>query len=133
VLRKALGVSRQARWGVSREARAGLYSTTSAGGNEAMSYEAPYQGVKVIDLSQGVAGPYCAMLLAQYGANVIKVEPTDTGDWARGLGRVYGDHTAYSIPTNIGKRSISKGMMERRSCGASSRTPTSSCKDFVRA
>ena len=32
-----------------------------------MSYATPYQGLKVVDLSQGVAGPYCAMLLAQYG------------------------------------------------------------------
>ena len=71
-----------------------------------MSYEAPYAGLKVIDVSQGVAGPYCAMMLAQYGADVIKVEPTDTGDWARGLGTKYGDHTAYSIPANVGKRSI---------------------------
>ncbi len=71
-----------------------------------MSYAAPYAGLKVIDVSQGVAGPYCAMMLAQYGADVIKVEPTDSGDWARGLGTKYGDHTAYSIPANIGKRSI---------------------------
>ncbi len=71
-----------------------------------MSYAAPYQGLKVVDLSQGVAGPYCAMMLAQYGANVIKVEPTDSGDWSRALGTVYGDHTAYSIPANLGKRSI---------------------------
>jgi crotonobetainyl-CoA:carnitine CoA-transferase CaiB-like acyl-CoA transferase len=71
-----------------------------------MSYAAPYTRLKVIDLSQGVAGPYCAMLLAQYGANVIKVEPTETGDWSRGLGVVYADHTAYSIPSNLGKRSI---------------------------
>jgi crotonobetainyl-CoA:carnitine CoA-transferase CaiB-like acyl-CoA transferase len=71
-----------------------------------MSYATPYAGLKVVDLSQGVAGPYCAMLLAQYGANVIKVEPTETGDWSRGLGVVYGDHTAYSIPSNLGKRSI---------------------------
>ena len=71
-----------------------------------MSYAAPYAGLKVIDLSQGVAGPYCAMMLAQYGANVIKVEPTDTGDWSRALGTIYGDHTAYSIPANLGKRSI---------------------------
>lgn len=71
-----------------------------------MSYATPYQGLKVVDLSQGVAGPYCAMLLAQYGANVLKVEPTDTGDWARALGTIYGDHTAYSIPANLGKRSI---------------------------
>jgi crotonobetainyl-CoA:carnitine CoA-transferase CaiB-like acyl-CoA transferase len=71
-----------------------------------MSYERPYAGLKVIDLSQGVAGPYCAMLLAQYGADVIKVEPLGTGDWSRGLGRVYGDQTAYSIPANLGKRSL---------------------------
>jgi crotonobetainyl-CoA:carnitine CoA-transferase CaiB-like acyl-CoA transferase len=71
-----------------------------------MSYEAPFAGLKVIDVSQGVAGPYCGMLLAQHGAEVIKVEPTGQGDWARTLGRKYGGHTAYSIPTNLGKRSI---------------------------
>ncbi len=71
-----------------------------------MSYAEPFKGLKVVDLSQGVAGPYCAMMLAQYGANVLKVEPTDTGDWSRALGTIYGDHTAYSIPANLGKRSI---------------------------
>jgi len=60
----------------------------------------------VVDLSQGVAGPYCGMLLAQHGADVIKVEPVGEGDWARTLGRRYGGHSAYSIPTNLGKRSI---------------------------
>jgi len=71
-----------------------------------MSYDAPFAGLKVIDLSQGVAGPYCGMLLAQHGADVIKVEPTGEGDWARTLGRRYSGHSAYSIPTNLGKRSI---------------------------
>jgi crotonobetainyl-CoA:carnitine CoA-transferase CaiB-like acyl-CoA transferase len=71
-----------------------------------MSYDAPFAGLKVVDLSQGVAGPYCGMLLAQHGANVIKVEPTGEGDWSRTIGKRYGDHTAYSIPTNLGKRSI---------------------------
>ena len=47
-----------------------------------MGYDAPFAGLKVVDLSQGVAGPYCGMLLAQHGANVIKVEPTGEGDWA---------------------------------------------------
>jgi crotonobetainyl-CoA:carnitine CoA-transferase CaiB-like acyl-CoA transferase len=69
-------------------------------------YDAPFAGLKVVDLSQGVAGPYCAMLLAQHGADVIKVEPTGAGDWTRILGRVYGDNTAYSIPANLGKRSV---------------------------
>ncbi|HJU30731.1 MAG TPA: CoA transferase [Hyphomicrobiaceae bacterium] len=71
-----------------------------------MSYEAPFAGLKVVDLSQGVAGPYCGMLLAQYGADVIKVEPTGEGDWARTLGTRYGDQSAYSIPANLGKRSV---------------------------
>ncbi|MCA8929691.1 MAG: CoA transferase [Alphaproteobacteria bacterium] len=70
-----------------------------------MSYERPYEGIKVVDLSQGIAGPYCGMLLAQYGADVVKVEPLE-GDWSRILGTVYGDNTAYSIAGNLGKRSI---------------------------
>ncbi len=69
--------------------------------------DAAYAGLKVIDLSQGVAGPYCAMLLAQHGADVIKIEPVEGGDWSRGLGQRYADQTAYSIAANLGKRSIS--------------------------
>jgi len=71
-----------------------------------MSYDAPFAGLKVVDLSQGIAGPYCAMLLAQYGADVIKVEGIGEGDWARTLGTRYGSHSAYSIVGNLGKRSI---------------------------
>lgn len=71
-----------------------------------MSYDAPFAGLKVVDLSQGIAGPYCAMLLAQYGAEVIKVEGIGDGDWARTLGTRYGNHSAYSIIGNLGKKSI---------------------------
>jgi len=70
-----------------------------------MSFEKPYEGLRVVDLSQGVAGPYCAMLLGRHGADVIKVEPLD-GDWARLLAPIYGDNTAFSVCANIGKRSI---------------------------
>ena len=70
-----------------------------------MSFERPYEGLKVVDLSQGVAGPYCATLLARQGADVIKVEPLE-GDWSRTLVPAYGDNTAFSITANIGKRSI---------------------------
>jgi len=70
-----------------------------------MSFEKPYEGLRVVDLSQGVAGPYCAMLLARHGADVVKVEPLD-GDWSRLLAPVYGDNTAFSVCANIGKRSI---------------------------
>ncbi len=71
-----------------------------------MGYDAPFAGLKVVDLSQGVAGPYCAMLLAQHGANVIKVEGIGEGDWSRGLGVRHGSHTAFSIIGNMGKRSL---------------------------
>ncbi|HYD07270.1 MAG TPA: CoA transferase, partial [Reyranella sp.] len=71
-----------------------------------MSYDAPFAGLKVVDLSQGIAGPYCAMLLAQHGADVIKVEGLGDGDWARTLGIHYGSHSAFSIIGNLGKRSI---------------------------
>ena len=70
-----------------------------------MSYEKPFSGLKVLDISQGFAGPYCAELLAQYGADVTKVEPPE-GDWGRGLGLVYGDHSTISMTANRGKKSI---------------------------
>ena len=66
----------------------------------------PFEGVKVLDLSQGVAGPYCGMHLARNGADVIKVEPTGTGCWSRQLGRPTGDQTAHSVIVNRAKRSL---------------------------
>jgi len=71
-----------------------------------MSDEAlPYEGLKVIDLSQGVAGPHCGMLFALHGADVVKVEPPE-GDWGRGIGKRHGDWSAYAIAFNRGKRSL---------------------------
>jgi crotonobetainyl-CoA:carnitine CoA-transferase CaiB-like acyl-CoA transferase len=68
-------------------------------------YERPYAGIRVLDLSQGIAGPYCGMLLAQYGADVLKVEPA-AGDWGRALGKQAGGHSAIDLSANRGKRSI---------------------------
>jgi len=72
-----------------------------------MSDDLAFEGLRVLDMSQGVAAPYCAMLLAQNGADVVKMEPLPPGDWNRGLGKPYGDQTASSIILNRGKRSIS--------------------------
>ena len=41
-------------------------------------------GLKVLELAEGVAGPYCGRLLAAFGAEVIKVERLQVGDWTRG-------------------------------------------------
>jgi len=62
-------------------------------------------GVTVLDLSQGMAGPYCGLLLRQQGARVIKIEPPH-GDWVRQMGRSRDRHSALSIVCNAGKESV---------------------------
>ena len=64
----------------------------------------PLSGIRVIDLTTVISGPVCTMLLADQGADVIKIEPP-TGDIAR---RTAGDgeFTAMFVSSNRGKRSI---------------------------
>src|SRR6202795_3941163 len=69
------------------------------------THDAPYRGLRILDFGQGIASPYCAMLLGVYGADIIKVEPPE-GDWSRYLGTTYGSHTALSAVYNRGKRSL---------------------------
>ena len=65
----------------------------------------PYRGLFVLDASQGIAGPYCATLLAACGAEVVKVEPPD-GDWSRGLSTREGTQSVMHVAFNRGKRSV---------------------------
>ncbi|SVC39818.1 uncharacterized protein METZ01_LOCUS292672, partial [marine metagenome] len=51
----------------------------------------PLSDLRVIDLSHGIAGPYCTKLMADFGADVIKVERPGEGDYARKLGPFPGD------------------------------------------
>jgi len=46
----------------------------------------PLEGIRILDLSQALAGPYCTMLLGDLGADVIKIDPPGTGDHARQWG-----------------------------------------------
>ncbi len=90
------------------EARANVGSDDATGGRRDVnnfSDDLPLAGLKVVDLSQGVAGPHGGMMMALNGADVIKVEPP-TGDWGRAIGRQYGPYSAYNIAFNRGKRSI---------------------------
>ncbi len=68
--------------------------------------EGPLSGIKVVDLSQGAAGPVAAMLLGDLGADVVKVEPPG-GEWGRGLGPPFlGGTAAAYLGMNRNKRGI---------------------------
>jgi CoA:oxalate CoA-transferase len=63
-------------------------------------------GLRVLDLSRVLAGPYCTLILADLGATVIKVEHPDGGDEARGFLPLIDGASAYFAAVNRGKRSI---------------------------
>ena len=66
----------------------------------------PLADIKVCDLTQNLAGPYCSQILADLGADVVKVEPPG-GDLARAWGPPFwGSGSALSLSVNRGKRSI---------------------------
>lgn len=64
------------------------------------------QGVKVLDLTRVLAGPYCSMLLADMGANVIKLENPRTGDDSRAFVPKVNGESAYFMNLNRNKRGI---------------------------
>ncbi len=66
----------------------------------------PYAGIKVVDLTRVLAGPYCTMMLADLGATVIKVEVPGTGDDSRHIGPFINGKSAYYTSVNRGKHSI---------------------------
>src|SRR5262245_9045066 len=71
------------------------------------SSDLPLAGVKVLDLTRVLAGPYCTMLLADLGADVVKIERPGCGDDARAFGPFLpSGESAYFAGINRGKRSI---------------------------
>lgn len=74
----------------------------------------PLEGIRVLDLTRALAGPYCTMMLGDLGADVIKVERPGRGDDSRGwgppfVGEPYGPYpgeSAYFIAANRNKRSV---------------------------
>ena len=67
----------------------------------------PLEGIKVVDLSAALTGPFCTQLLADFGAEVIKIEPPGKGDMLRAFGPPYLEgESPYFLLTNRNKRGI---------------------------
>ncbi|MBI2014460.1 MAG: CoA transferase [Candidatus Rokubacteria bacterium] len=70
------------------------------------SARGPLRGVRVLDLTRVLAGPFCAMLLADMGADVIKVEEPGRGDDTRSWPPFVGGEATYFMSVNRGKKSV---------------------------
>ena len=72
-----------------------------------MKMNTPLEGIRVLDFSHALAGPYCTMLLANYGADVYKLESRE-GDMGRGWGPPFaGGISSFFLGLDRGKRGIS--------------------------
>jgi crotonobetainyl-CoA:carnitine CoA-transferase CaiB-like acyl-CoA transferase len=71
-----------------------------------VSAEPPLCGVRVLDLTRLLPGPVCTLYLADLGADVVKVEDTGAGDYARTLGAAAGRVSAFYQAVNRNKRSL---------------------------
>jgi len=79
-----------------------------------MSVARPLEGIKVLEVCHMLAGPYCGMILADLGAEVIKIEPP-TGDIARSVGpNMVGRHNVYFASLNRNKRSVCLDLADAR-------------------
>jgi crotonobetainyl-CoA:carnitine CoA-transferase CaiB-like acyl-CoA transferase len=69
--------------------------------------ESILDSIRIIEMTEALAGPYCAMLLGDFGADVIKVERPGVGDQSRGWGPPFvGSESAYYLAANRNKRSV---------------------------
>lgn len=82
-----------------------MTASTSGRTTNAMDRPNPLNGLLVLDMSQGIAGPSCGSHFAAYGARVIKIEPPE-GDWIRKLGTPIAGASSATIVYNRGKESI---------------------------
>lgn len=74
----------------------------------------PLKGIRVLDLSRFVSGPWCALQLGDMGAEVIKVERPGTGDNARQCGPFHRDESLYYAMYNRNKKSIALDLRSSR-------------------
>ena len=72
-------------------------------------------GIRVLDLTRALAGPYCTMMLGDYGADVVKIELPGSGDDTRGWAPPHiGDQSAYFLSINRNKRSLTLNLRDER-------------------
>jgi len=74
----------------------------------------PLEGVRVLDLTRVLAGPYCTMMLSDLGAEILKVEVPGTGDDSRAFGPFRNGTSLYFITINRGKESIAINLKSER-------------------
>ena len=75
----------------------------------------PLAGIKVVDLSRFIAGPYCTMKLGDMGAEVIKIETPERGDDSRALGPPFlNGESAYYMSFNRNKKSVTLNLREEK-------------------
>ena len=74
----------------------------------------PLQGLKVLDVSRYIAGPYCAMLLGDLGADVVKVEKIKTGEETRGIEPLIGGDSLFFMVFNRNKKSVTLNLRDPR-------------------
>ena len=74
----------------------------------------PLKGIRVLDLTRILAGPYATMILRDLGAEVIKIEQPGTGDEARDFGPFKNDFSLYFMSVNRGKKSVTLNLKSRR-------------------
>lgn len=79
----------------------------------------PLEGIRVLDLSRALAGPFCSQMLGDMGADVLKVEQPVVGDNARGWGPPFqGGESSYFLSANRNKRSIALNLRDERGVAA---------------
>lgn len=83
-----------------------LTAAVGAGSEPPSGEPAALAGVRVVDLSQVLAGPYCTMLLGDLGADVVKVEPPEGDQSRRSLGTRRGEDCSGFLAVNRNKRSV---------------------------
>ena len=82
--------------------------------------EKALEGIRVLDLSQFLSGPFCTMNLADFGAEVIKIERPGAGEGSRAFGPFKNGQSGYYTLVNRGKKSVTPagaGEKSRRAGG----------------